>query len=163
MASLRFVAMSDTEYETWARAETLGYAAEHVRTGQWSKEEATARATAEFRTLLPKGLETPGQYLYVLEDPSTQDRVGFVWFQAGAGPRPDEPPRAYVYDIVVQPAFRGRGYGEAAMRLVEESAKKLGFHTLGLHVFGHNTVARSLYEKLGYVPTNIVMKKDLGD
>ena len=37
----------------------------------------------------------------------------------------------------------------------------MGLHKMGLHVFGHNLAARALYEKLGYVPVNINMEKQL--
>jgi predicted GNAT family acetyltransferase len=30
-----------------------------------------------------------------------------------------------------------------------------------LHVFGHNQVARALYEKIGYEVTNVLMSKKL--
>ncbi|MCI4367683.1 MAG: GNAT family N-acetyltransferase [Thermoplasmata archaeon] len=163
MVEIRLVPMTEDVYRGWLEGEIREYAEEHVRTGEWSKENAIARSQGEFHTLLPKGIATPGQFLYTLQDPGTSQTVGVVWFQAGVGPRPGEAPKAYVYDIVVRPEFRGKGYGEAAMRKVETEVRERGFGSLGLHVFGHNAVARSLYEKLGYVATNIVMKKTLGD
>jgi ribosomal protein S18 acetylase RimI-like enzyme len=163
MPELRLVPMTDAVYQEWVHGEIRDYAEEHVRTGEWSKESAIARSQGEFHTLLPQGVATPGQFLYTLEDPGTLATVGIVWFQAGLGPRPGDAPKAFVYDLVIRPEFRGRGYGEAAMRLVETEVLQRGFHSVGLHVFGHNAVARALYEKLGYVPTNIVMKKSLGD
>jgi ribosomal protein S18 acetylase RimI-like enzyme len=48
------------------------------------------------------------------------------------------------------------------MRALEGEAKRLGFKKLGLHVFGHNMIARGLYEKLGYAITNLNMAKSLG-
>jgi RimJ/RimL family protein N-acetyltransferase len=48
-----------------------------------------------------------------------------------------------------------------AMTKLEGEAKRLGLDRIGLHVFGHNSAARPLYEKLGYVPTNINMVKHL--
>jgi ribosomal protein S18 acetylase RimI-like enzyme len=38
----------------------------------------------------------------------------------------------------------------------------MGIQKVTLHVFGDNTVARSLYRKLGFVETNVVMAKSLG-
>ena len=56
---------------------------------------------------------------------------------------------------------RRRGYAEQAMLALEKEARRMGAGTIRLHVFGHNSAARPLYEKLGYYPTNIVMAKDL--
>ncbi|GAK03983.1 hypothetical protein JCM19037_2352 [Geomicrobium sp. JCM 19037] len=47
------------------------------------------------------------------------------------------------------------------MQEVERLATKMGISRLGLQVFGHNDVARRLYEKLDYEETNIIMKKDI--
>jgi hypothetical protein len=44
---------------------------------------------------------------------------------------------------------------------LEEEAKRLELEGIRLHVFGHNPAARPLYEKLGYVATNINMQKQL--
>ena len=68
---------------------------------------------------------------------------------------------AWVYNIEVDPAFRGRGYGRAAMILAEEEARSRGMTSLGLNVHGQNTVARSMYDSLGYGVTALQMKKPL--
>jgi ribosomal protein S18 acetylase RimI-like enzyme len=66
---------------------------------------------------------------------------------------------AWVFEIEIEPAFRGHGYGRAAMRLAEAEARSRGMTSLGLNVHGQNTVARSLYESLGYEVTAVQMKK----
>ena len=38
----------------------------------------------------------------------------------------------------------------------------MGIDTVGLHVFGYNHAARTLYEKMGYQVTGIGMTKTLG-
>ena len=58
--------------------------------------------------------------------------------------------RAYVYDVEVDEAHRGRGHGRALMLLAERSALAAGRPLLGLHVFAGNTPAIGLYESLGY-------------
>jgi ribosomal protein S18 acetylase RimI-like enzyme len=68
---------------------------------------------------------------------------------------------AWVYNIEVDPAFRGRGYGRAAMILAEGEARSRGMTSLGLNVHGQNKVARSLYDSLGYDVTALQMKKPL--
>jgi len=70
-------------------------------------------------------------------------------------------PSAFIYNIEIHPQFRRHGYATQAMLKVEGEARRLGAETIRLHVFGHNTAARPLYEELGYVPTNINMAKSL--
>ena len=81
---------------------------------------------------------------------------GTIWL----GPA-DEPTRAWVFSIEVEEGLRGRGYGTALMLAFEEEARALGFSSVGLNVFGHNEVARHLYESLGYAEIARQMTKPL--
>ena len=47
------------------------------------------------------------------------------------------------------------------MLLAEDQVKTMGGRELGLNVFGFNTVARGLYESLGYETVAIRMSKRL--
>jgi ribosomal protein S18 acetylase RimI-like enzyme len=67
----------------------------------------------------------------------------------------------FIYDVHIDDAQRGRGYGKAAMLLAEEEARRRGLDSVALSVFGGNTVARGLYTALGYVENAIAMSKDL--
>lgn len=69
--------------------------------------------------------------------------------------------RYYVWDIVIDPSFRGRGYGRAAMQAIEEHARARGVAIIELNVFAHNTIARQLYGSLGYVEGGVRMVKEL--
>jgi ribosomal protein S18 acetylase RimI-like enzyme len=162
MADLRLSELTSSEYEHWWDLATRDYAQEHVKSGNWTAGEAVEKSVAEFRKLLPEGTRTPGHYLYALEDPQTKDRVGILWFRADKGPDAPQPPVVFIYDLRVDEKYRGKGYGARAMGLAEMRARELGFDTVSLHVFGHNKVARGLYEKLGYVATNLLMSKKLG-
>jgi len=51
-----------------------------------------------------------------------------------------------------EPDYRGKGYGSDAMRLLVNYAfRELGLYRVGLEVFGYNTRAIHVYEKLGFV------------
>lgn len=54
----------------------------------------------------------------------------------------------WVEDVVVDPAYRGRGICEALMNKIEHEALQCGFRKLDLHTSRPN--AARLYEKLGY-------------
>lgn len=47
------------------------------------------------------------------------------------------------------------------MALLDREARERDVASIGMHVFGHNEVARGLYQKLGFGETSIVMRKDL--
>jgi len=130
------------------------YAAEHVRTGEWTEAEALERSRADHAALLPEGVASPGHFLRTVHDAGTGRRVGEVWYGLrSVGERPE------VYWIGIDPAFRRRGYAAATFRAVEDEARRLGADRLALHVFGANTGARALYETLGFVPVDLVLAK----
>lgn len=135
------------------------YAAEKVRAGVWSPEEASRRAEAGTDDLLPEGTDTEGHYLYLLRDRAAGEEGGVVWLavqDSGVGRS------VWIYDIEIHEPFRRKGHGTRALRTVERRASELGAEKLELHVFGHNPGARALYERSGFTPTSIVMSKSLG-
>jgi ribosomal protein S18 acetylase RimI-like enzyme len=67
----------------------------------------------------------------------------------------------YLYDITLDEAHRGKGYGKMVMGLVESEARKIGAVSVRLHVFEHNGRARALYEKLSFRVTGHMMTKEI--
>lgn len=59
--------------------------------------------------------------------------------------------------------YRGQGLGEVTMLCIEDYCKQSNIHRIGLHVFGHNKRAVSLYHKLGFQTTNYRMEKVIED
>jgi ribosomal protein S18 acetylase RimI-like enzyme len=157
---MRLVPMAEEEYEAWQQQEIRDYAADKVKAGTWRPDDAIERSRDAFLTLLPDGVRSEGQYLYTLEDEAAGRKVGVIWFAVRAG---EGKPSAFIYDIVVDEAERGRGYGRQAMLALEDKVRALGLDTIGLHVFGHSTIARDLYLKVGYEITDYVMVKKLGE
>jgi ribosomal protein S18 acetylase RimI-like enzyme len=149
--------MTQAEFDAWLPRAIREYAEEHVVDGRWSQDEAVEKSRAEHQTLLPQGLATSDHHLWSIVRSDDQKPVGLLWIHMQQKPKP----HAFIYNIEVYPEFRRRGYAEAAMKELEVVARRMGAETIRLHVFGHNTAARPLYEKLGYEPTNIVMAKAL--
>jgi ribosomal protein S18 acetylase RimI-like enzyme len=120
-------------------------------------EAARAKADTDFAAWLPEGAATPGQFPFVVED-EAGDRVGTVWIverrRAGR-------PFCHLLDIRIDPGQRHRGYGRAAMQLVEAEALRRGYDGIELNVFGSNEVARALYRTEGYQETFVTMRKQL--
>ncbi|MEU2389958.1 GNAT family N-acetyltransferase [Streptomyces sp. NPDC007369] len=143
--------MTPAEYEAWYAEAVAGYAADWVGRGM-PADAARAKSEADHARQLPRGLDTPGADLCVLEAAGVP--VGHVWV-APSGPG------AYVYDVAVAEPYRGRGYGRDLMLLAERTALAGGHRVLALHVFAGNTPALRLYESLGYRTTNVYFAKDL--
>jgi len=149
--------MSDADFAAFVGATVPAYAADKVASGQWSEEQSLDLARRELEELLPRGRLTAGHHLFNVVD-SAGGRVGTLWIaeKVQAGKR-----IAYVYDLLIRPECRRQGYAIRALQAAEEQARQRGLCGVGLHVFGHNSGARLLYEKLGYRATNVNMFKPL--
>ncbi|WP_270182300.1 GNAT family N-acetyltransferase [Alkalihalobacillus sp. CinArs1] len=150
---IRLEKMKASEFQSYLKKAIKNYAGEHVKAGNWSEEEAIDKATKEYERLLPEGEETVNNHLFTIHD--EEKEVGMIWLAQ----RTTE--KGFIFDINIREGYQGRGYGKKAMKEIEIEAKKLGLKIVKLHVFGHNQIARGLYEKLGYVETDIVMEKKI--
>lgn len=59
-------------------------------------------------------------------------------------------PHGHVSDLIVNPAFEGRGVGRALLSEAEVWAKDRGYTWLTISVFEENERAARIYEKAGY-------------
>ncbi|MBJ7594600.1 MAG: GNAT family N-acetyltransferase [Candidatus Dormibacteraeota bacterium] len=148
---------TDAEYAAWSRVALEEYIDEMVASGSMSRRSAAEKARTEDAELLSAGLDTPGQLIFRVEGDGQP--VGWLWFGLQQPKR--EQGVGFIYDISIDEAFRGRGYGRAAMKAAEEEARRRGLTALVLNVFGQNAVARSLYTRLGYRETSVQMRKEL--
>jgi ribosomal protein S18 acetylase RimI-like enzyme len=153
-AELTLRPMTRAEFDEWLPRQIAGYAALIEASGALPAQAARQKAEQDTVRYFG-GTGAPGQFLFRIA--AGKIDVGWLWLGV-PGPDPD-PLMAWVFEIEIEPPFRGRGYGRAAMRLAEDEARARGMTSLGLNVHGHNTVARSLYESLGYEVTAIQMKK----
>lgn len=132
------------------------YGDERARAAEAPSEAGRRNARLQIASLLPLGLATPNHHLFAaLEGEAI---VGHLWL---AMVDYDGFPSAYVYDLWLDDAARGRGLGRRVMELAEAAARRLGARDLELHVFAHNARARRLYESLDYRVTGVVMRKRL--
>ena len=148
--------MTEAEYAVFIDRSVREYAQSKLKVGMFQPETAIDQSRAEFESLLPQGMATPGQLLYTAFDPDGTE-VGIVWL---ALPSPTRS-TAWVYELWVEPAARGTGYGRAIMLAGERELAARGVAELGLNVFGPNATARHLYESLGYQVTAQQMTKPL--
>jgi ribosomal protein S18 acetylase RimI-like enzyme len=155
--TVRLRPITAAEFPAFVTASKAGYAEGIEIHGGQTHEAALQKAEADFPAVLPLGLDTPGHVIFIVE--ANGAAVGRLWLaeREMAGRRV-----LYVYDVSIHPEHQGHGYGQAAMRLAEEEARRHGIDRIELNVFGGNDVARGLYRSLGYVETAAQMRKDLG-
>jgi ribosomal protein S18 acetylase RimI-like enzyme len=150
-------------FDPWSVHSRRGFVAQQVAAGLSAEPEATASAERLLARLLPDGLATPHHFFWTVHavgDSGDGPSVGQLWLQVR--PLPGEV-EAYLFDVEIRPAARGRGLGRAAMLAAEGAARDLGATVMRLNVFGHNTAAIGLYGSLGYRVTGTTMTARLGD
>lgn len=149
--------MTDAEYDAYIASTVDDFAAERAQAEDIPLDEMRTTVSAQMASLLPQGLRTPDHHFWrvVADDGAT---VGTLWVHVEAAPL-----RAFIYDIVIDAAQRGKGYGEATMRALEEQLRPTSVTHIGLNVFGHNATARALYDKMGYRVAATFMLKRIRD
>lgn len=118
-------------------------------------DSSMQRAEEKFSTYLPLGLQTPGHYFYLLKNEQSVSN-GYLWF----GEQEEHlRKKIFIFDILVEEKFRGKGLGKWMLNWLEIETKKKDLHEISLHVLGYNQIARELYESMGFEATNIYMSK----
>ncbi|QIK62869.1 GNAT family N-acetyltransferase [Leucobacter viscericola] len=153
---LHLTPLTSEEFPGWLTKSQTEYQSDLVATGL-SPAESLARAAQSIQGAFPEGSPHPTKAVFHLID-NEGSVVGYLWVGRDQS---DDPTSWWVWDIFVEPSYRGRGFGRVGMQLAEEYAVSHGATTLGLNVFGFNHAARGLYESLGYETTSVKMRKTL--
>jgi GNAT superfamily N-acetyltransferase len=146
--------MREEEFEIWLPQMQDGYAQAMIDDAGVAPDRASAKAAEDCERLFPGGRPSADQLVFVIE--ADGEPVGDLWLAE----RDDSWQRClFVFDIHLDESQRGKGYGKHAMLFAEEEARRRGFDRVALNVFGRNTVARGLYQSLGYEENAISMSK----
>jgi ribosomal protein S18 acetylase RimI-like enzyme len=105
---------------------------------------------------LEYGLDTEGVFLRAVFADNAE--VGWVCY---ALRHPTMPGTGWIYRLDIDPAFRSRGYGSAAVALAEADLLACGVRRIGTAVPGCNAGAQRLADRLGYALTAQQMSKSL--
>jgi len=141
---LRFRKMNESEYNVYCEETIARYAEDLIHTGYCNAGDALAQAGEQFNKALPKGFDTPDARLYAVLNKDNEE-VGAIFilkFQEYV---------AAIADFITYSVHRNKGYGLQALEAIEEELKQEGYKAIILNVFEHNTAARSLYEKFGFI------------
>jgi ribosomal protein S18 acetylase RimI-like enzyme len=144
--------LDEEEVRTVAREIERGCAEQIEQYGHLEGQAARRKAAQD----IPQVLADPKNDIYALEEDGR--RVGHLWI----GERELQERRVlWIWDVFVDPGYRGRGLGREALRLAEDEARRRGLDRVELNVFGGNEVARRLYSSLDYEEIGVVMGKQV--
>ena len=147
--------MTTSEYDDFSRY-SLAFHADQVSAAEsLTPEESEANRRAVIARGMPGTPATPGHFFLRILAGECREPVGSVWFSVDTTRR-----RAFLWDIVVEPESRGRGYGREAIRQVEKRARALGCLRLALHTNPTNPACR-LYQRLGFEVVGVDMQRVL--
>lgn len=148
--------MSEREFQKFFSASSRVYARANVESGRWVKEGAEQRAIHQLKDLLPDGINTPDRWVFNITVQASRETAGYLFFAAveQGGLR-----SGYIYDFEILPAFRRRGFAQAALCELERFANSLDLPFIDLHVFGSNAGAQALYDRQGYFVEGVQMRK----
>jgi ribosomal protein S18 acetylase RimI-like enzyme len=147
--------MTEDEFARFRADSVEHYAHERARNLGTTHAEERAAAERQYEQLLGDGLQSAGHLFWKIVT-ETDDLVGNLWAY-----RQGDSSQAFLYFIEIAEDQRGRGYGEQALRLLEEALQGVGVTRIVLNVFADNAPAAALYRKLGYRVTNMNMRKEI--
>lgn len=150
--------MLESEYESYLSVAIKDYAKDKIAAGTWGKNDALRLAEESFQRLLPEGINTPKEFLYAIVDEEIDGNIGFLWLHLN---KSKELSKFFIYDFIIFESFRNSGYGTKTLACLDEIAKEMSVSQIDLHVFAHNKGAIHLYEKVGFIPTDISMSKQI--
>jgi ribosomal protein S18 acetylase RimI-like enzyme len=148
--------MTAAEFEPWRERTIQSYSAQVSRATGKALDVVIEESRQQLPRLLKNGLDTDGMHVFVLVD-EAQREVGWLWL----GTSLEDPDAGFVWDVIIDEAVRGQGYGRAAMTAAEDFFVAQGKSRIGLQVMAGNDVARGLYESLGYSAVVTSMSKAL--
>jgi len=156
---MQLVKMNFEQYQIWFTRSKEEYIKTKMESNGYTRLEAEQIASDSYAKLLPLGHVSVDQFLYSIYHEEFNDKIiGYLWFYFKTN---GQSKKAFIYDIIIEEEYRGKGYGRLAMLACEIEAKKLGAMNLGLHVFANNAAAIALYQSLGYVTTDFSMEKNI--
>ena len=145
--SVTIRAMTSDEFRYFYQWSIAQQAVELMKERHISYEAALQVATTEIDEMLPDGLHTKHNFLMTITEAPRGESAGFLWtlHEYTAGKK-----QSFLCDFAIWESKRRRGYGAAALYLMEKQAIDAGCQESVLFVSDDKAAARALYEKCGY-------------
>ncbi len=114
---VRLVALPDQDLEEWLAFMWADYRSQLLGAG-FSSGEASLNIEQNAKALFNNGIPNEDQRIFHVMDDEV--KLGYLWVatreKSSAGVW-------YVYDIMIDEVFRGKGYGRSTMRAAEDYVK----------------------------------------
>lgn len=149
-------AMTQDEFQDYLKWKIETGATEKVRAGQCTLEDSLSESIQEVERLLPDGLRSEGQFIFIAE--FRGQRVGTVWVDID---KEMVVSQAFIAYIEIEQPLRGQGLGRELMYATRLECRRLGAKGFALSVFGHNSIAKNLYESFGFEVTEVMKRRVL--
>src|SRR5205823_809654 len=78
-ARVRLDPMTEPEFGPFRESGVRGYAQDKVDSGEWAPDEALDLSRADYRRLLPNGLQSPDQHLFTVRDAESGEPAATLW------------------------------------------------------------------------------------
>lgn len=153
---LNFIPFTSEDFDAYIKLQNEEYANDLILIKEMTFNEALEYSQKEMTKFIPEGHQTKGHtFLNIIHQ---NEKIGVLWYWTMEG---KTAPSIFLCHLYLYEKFRGQGFGKKALTFLENESQKLGARELMLHVFGHNKNAIKLYEKFGFSPWSIQMKKPL--
>lgn len=144
--------MTEAEFPEYRALFIVEYAQDLHESRGYSMEKATEIATSSIDIALSEGVNTPANLLWCISKSDEFTVLGYLWLvEKGSA--------VWVSDFCLLEQWRGRGFGRAALTMLEERLAQKGVSEIGLRVAVNNPGAKALYEKSGFQITGFNMIK----
>jgi len=147
--------MNDEEFENYRSLFINEYAQDLQKNRGYLSEHALIKATESIDTVLTKGVATPANQLWCIQQPDEPEQViGFLWLSITGS-------SAWISDFYIHPNWRSRGLGSMALCELKKLLIVMDIHGVGLRVAPDNTSAKALYYNNGFHVTGINMFQNI--
>ena len=119
-----------------------------VEEGRWLGTQAPVDRDAQYQRFMHEASSEDAVSLVAVVD---DEIVGHARVELA-------PYKVAALGMMVDARWRGRGVGGALVRSAIEAARDLGAHKVALQVWPHNTAARRLYLRYGFVEEGLLRR-----
>ncbi len=122
----------------------------------YTREKAMSQAKQELEEAFPNGVALPDNHLVSIQLNANgqASTIGYLWYSLG-----ENSDHAFICDFYIGERDRGKGYGKAALSVLEEVLQQSGIDQIRLRVAYKNPRALKLYKEIGFEETGTNMIK----
>ncbi|CAI1664208.1 putative N-acetyltransferase YycN [compost metagenome] len=147
--------MNEEEFENYRSLFINEYAQDLQKNRGYLSEKALLKAIESIDTVLTKGVATPANQLWCIQQLDEPEQViGYLWLSITR-------PSAWISDFYIYPNWRSRGFGSLALCVMKKLLKVMDIDEVGLRVAPENASAKAIYHKNGFHITGINMSQNL--